>query len=70
MVFPTIILSLLPPLMMMLIGLHGFVAMRTKRFGAGTIQLQRSDARLMVGAAILLLLSILTTTLVGQTYLR
>jgi len=54
----------------LLIGLHGFVAVRTKRFGAGNIQMQRGDARLMVAASLLLLLSILTATLVGQAFLH
>jgi protoporphyrinogen IX oxidase len=53
----------------LLIGLHGLVAVRTKRFGAGKIQLQRNDARLMVAATLLLFLSILIATLVGQVYL-
>jgi putative membrane protein len=55
---------------LMLIGLHGIVAVKTKRFGLGRIQLQRSEARLLVVAALALFLSILTTTLVGQTFLR
>jgi hypothetical protein len=54
----------------MLIGLHGVVAVRTKRFGAGRIQLQRSEARLLVVAALVIFLSILIATLVGQTYLH
>ncbi len=43
----------------LLIGLHGIVAVRTKRFGAGTIQLQRGEARLLVVATILIFISIL-----------
>jgi putative membrane protein len=54
----------------LLIGLHGVVAVRTKRFGAGTIELQRSEARLLVIATLLIFLSILIATLVGQVYLR
>ena len=54
----------------MLIGLHGVVAVRTKRFGAGSIQLQRGEARLLVVATLLIFLSILIATLVGQVYLR
>jgi putative membrane protein len=54
----------------LLIGLHGLVAARAKRFGAGKIQLQRSDGRLMVAATLLIFLSILIATLVGQRYLR
>ena len=47
----------------MLIALHGYVAVRTKRFSAGTVQLQRSEARMLVVASLLLLLSILSATL-------
>jgi protoporphyrinogen IX oxidase len=54
---------------LLLIGLHGFIAMRTKRFGAGRIELQRKDARLLVVATLLLFLSILIATLIGQVYL-
>jgi putative membrane protein len=54
----------------LLIGLHGVLAVRTKRFSAGTIQLQRSEARLLVVATLLIFLSILIATLVGQVYLR
>ena len=53
----------------LLIGLHGVVAVRTKRFGTGRIQLQRSEARWLVVATLLLFLSILISTLVGQVYL-
>jgi putative membrane protein len=53
----------------LLIGLHGIVGVRAKRFGAGTIQLQRGEARLLVAAAILIFISILISTLVGQVYL-
>ena len=53
----------------LLIGLHGFVAVRTKRFGTGRIQLQRSEARWLVVATLLIFLSILISTLVGQVYL-
>lgn len=54
----------------LLIGLHGLVAVRTKRFATGRLQLQRSDARLMVVATLFIFISILIATLVGQTYLR
>ena len=47
----------------MLIALHGYVAVRTKRFSAGAIQLQRSEARLLVVATLLLLISILAATI-------
>lgn len=53
----------------LLIGLHGVVAVRTKRFGAGQILLQRSEARWLVVATLVIFLSILTATLVGQVYL-
>jgi protoporphyrinogen IX oxidase len=52
-----------------LIGLHGFVAVRTKAFASGRIVLQRSEARLLVLATLFLFLSILIATLVGQVYL-
>lgn len=54
---------------LLLIGLHGLVAVRTKRFATGRIVLQRSEARLLVLATLFLLLSILIATLVGQVYL-
>ena len=52
-----------------LIGLHGFVAMRTKAFGSGRIVMQPGQARIMVVATLLIFLSILIATLVGQVYL-
>ena len=54
---------------LLLIGLHGIVAVRTKRFSTGRITMQRSEARLLVLATLFLFLSILTATLVGQVYL-
>ncbi len=54
---------------LLLIGLHGIVAVRTKRFSTGRITMQRSEARLLVLATLLLFLSILIATLVGQVYL-
>jgi putative membrane protein len=53
----------------LLIGLHGLVAVRTKRYGAQKMKLKRSDAQLMVAATLLLFISILIATLVGQRYL-
>jgi len=50
-------------------ALHGMVAMRTKAFATGRITLQRSQARTLVVATLLLFLSILIATLVGQVYL-
>ncbi len=52
-----------------LIGLHGFVAMRTKAFASERIALQPGPARMMVVATLLIFLSILIATLVGQVYL-
>ncbi|MGD0966239.1 MAG: hypothetical protein ABSA57_20370 [Candidatus Acidiferrales bacterium] len=43
--------------------------MRTKAFATGRITLQRSQARTLVVATLLLFLSILIATLVGQVYL-
>ena len=54
---------------LLLIGLHGMVAMRTKGFAAGRVALQRSEARMMVLATLFLFLSILIATLLGQAYL-
>jgi putative membrane protein len=54
---------------LLLIGLHGLVAVRTKRFATGRITLQRSEARMLVLATLFLFLSILIATLVGQVYL-
>jgi putative membrane protein len=56
-------------LVLLLIGLHGIVAIRTKAFAIGRIALQRSEARLLVLATLFLFLSILIATLVGQVYL-
>jgi putative membrane protein len=53
----------------LLIGLHGLVAVRTKRFRTGQISLQRSEARWLVAATLLLFLSTLIATVVGQVYL-
>lgn len=54
---------------LLLIGLHGLIAVRTKRFGTGQIALQRGEARLLVAATLLIFLSILIATLIGQVYL-
>jgi uncharacterized membrane protein len=53
----------------LLIGLHGMVAVRTKAFASGRIEMQRSEARLLVLGTLFLFLSILIATLVGQVYL-
>jgi putative membrane protein len=52
-----------------LIALHGIVGVRAKRFAAGRIKMQPSEARLLVVATLLVFLSILVATLVGQVYL-
>src|ERR1700686_4453208 len=54
---------------LLLIGLQGIVAMRTKAFPTGRVALQRSEARMLVLATLFLFLSILIATLVGQVYL-
>jgi len=54
---------------LLLIVLHGIVAVRTKAFASGRIVLQRSEARMLVVATLFLFLSILIATLVGQVYL-
>ena len=54
---------------LLLIGLHGMVAVRAKRFATGRITMQRSEARTLVAATLLIFLSILIATLVGQVYM-
>ena len=54
---------------LLLIALHGLVAMRTKAFATGRVELQRSEARMLVIATLFLFLSILIATLAGQVYL-
>ena len=54
---------------LLLIGLHGLVAVRTKKFSTGKIIMQRGEARMLVASVIFLLASILVATLVGQVYL-
>jgi putative membrane protein len=53
-----------------LIGMHGMIGVRTKRFAEGRIQLTRRDARLMFVMVIAIFLSILIATLPGAVYLR
>ena len=52
-----------------LIGLHGLVGVRAKRFATGKIAMQTGEARMFVVATLLVFLSILIATLVGQVYL-
>jgi len=54
---------------LLLIGLHGYVAVRAKRFATGKINMERGEARAMVVLTLLIFLSILIVTLVGQVYL-
>lgn len=54
---------------LLLIILHGVVAMRTKRFSTGRIAMQRGEARLLVLSTLFLVLCILIATLVGGAYL-
>ena len=54
---------------LLLIALHGLVAMRIKAFATGRVELQRSEARMLVIATLFLFLSILIATLAGQVYL-
>jgi putative membrane protein len=54
---------------LLLIGLHGLVAVRTKRFATGRIVLQRGEARLLVIATLVIFVSIVMATLLGQVYL-
>ena len=54
---------------LMLIVLHGAIAVGSKRFAAGRITLQRSQARLLVVAVLLVFLLILISTLPGEVFL-
>lgn len=54
---------------LLLIGLHGYVAVRAKRLATGQIDMERSEARTLVALTLLIFLSILIVTLVGQVYL-
>jgi putative membrane protein len=54
---------------LLLIVLHGMIAMRTKAFSTGRIVMQRGEARLMVAATLFFFLSILIATLLGEVYL-
>jgi len=54
---------------LMLIVLHGAIAVGSKRFVAGRITLQRSQARVLVVAVLLVFLLILISTLPGEVFL-
>jgi putative membrane protein len=54
---------------LMLIVLHGAIAVGSKRFAAGRITLQRGQARGLVVAVILVFLLILISTLPGEVFL-
>jgi putative membrane protein len=54
---------------LLLIVLHGIVAIRTKAFATGRTALQRSEARILVVATLFLFLCILIATLLGRVYL-
>ena len=54
---------------LLLIGLHGMVGVKSKRLASGRIQMQRSEARLLVAFTLLIFVSILIATLVGEVYL-
>jgi putative membrane protein len=45
------------------VGLHGFIAARTKAFAAGRIKLERGQARLLTVAILIIFLLILIVTL-------
>jgi len=52
-----------------LIGMHGMIGVRAKRFAEGRIQLTRNEARLMFALVIAIFISILIATLPGAVYL-
>ncbi len=53
----------------MLIVLHGAIAMGSKLFAAGRITLQRGQARVLLVAIVLVFLLILISTLPGEVFL-
>jgi putative membrane protein len=55
---------------LMLIGLHGWVATRAKFVAAGRITLQPGQARTLSIAVVLVFLSILIVTLPGEVFLK
>ena len=54
---------------LLLIGLHGLLGVRAKRYAAGSIEVTRREAMLFFAAVALLLALILTATLPGSVYL-
>ena len=54
----------------MLIGLHGWIATRSKFVAAGRIKLQPGQARGLSMAVVLVFLSILIATLPGEVFLK
>jgi len=54
---------------LLLIVLHGLLGVRSKRFAAGKLTLQHSEAWFWVVATICVFVSILIATLIGQVYL-
>jgi len=56
-------------LVLLLIILHGIVAVRTKRNATGKIVMQRSEAWWFVAGTLLIFVSILIVTLLGEVYL-
>jgi len=52
-----------------LIGLHGVVAMRSKSYAAGRIQLRPSQVTTMLAIIVIVFLLILISTLPGEVYL-
>jgi putative membrane protein len=55
---------------LMLIGLHGWIATRSKFVANGRITLQPGQARMLSVAVALVFLSILIATLPGEVYLK
>ena len=55
---------------LMLIGLHGWIATRSKFVSTGRITLQPGQARTLSVAVILVFLSILVATLPGEVFLK
>ena len=53
----------------LLIALHGFIAVRSKYFASGRITLQTSQVRMLLAAIVIVFLLILIATLPGEVFL-
>jgi putative membrane protein len=56
-------------LVLLLVGMHGLVGVRAKRYAAGAVTLERGGAMLLFAAVAVLLVLILAATFPGSVYL-